>query len=257
MPTSGSADFDAAKLAPPGETLRWKAPLAVGLGGLICCLSLAIIGPHAARSFADDAGVLSFLASEAAHRSPREPSHAYAPHQVARSQVARSQVARIVERIAPRFALARHNRLRPIVVASSHKRVPAHVARAAPLVTKVPAKMPELAATDTAPRVRVAAAPVSPLLDRTFRHGDAIMTDKGVRIFRGAWRYPFRVSDFAPLSRTLDVAHRGELQAIDRAAHRQDWMAAYLPLSPTLVRRDEASLRDMRTIRRIGGLAIY
>ncbi|MBY6243100.1 DUF2865 domain-containing protein [Methylosinus sp. Sm6] len=68
-----------------------------------------------------------------------------------------------------------------------------------------------------------AQAPTNALYrDPTLRRGDAVMTDRGVRIFRGAGRFPYTDADFRPLSQTPDVpaGMRRKLAALDRAAMR-------------------------------------
>jgi len=56
--------------------------------------------------------------------------------------------------------------------------------------------------------------------DFTLRRGDAVMTDKGFRIFNGASRWPYRDSDFVPLARARQVAggNRTTLRAIERVS---------------------------------------
>jgi hypothetical protein len=55
--------------------------------------------------------------------------------------------------------------------------------------------------------------------DRTLRHGDAIVTPTGVRIFQAGGRYPYRARDFLPLeaARGLPLDTRRALLAVDRS----------------------------------------
>lgn len=67
----------------------------------------------------------------------------------------------------------------------------------------------------------VGAAADSPLMslldDVTMRRGDAVMTVKGVRVFRGSTRWPLRERDFVRLAQTkLSPASRAALATLDR-----------------------------------------
>jgi hypothetical protein len=65
---------------------------------------------------------------------------------------------------------------------------------------------------------RAVANDLSPLLDPTLRKGDAIMTARGVVVFRGAERATHRPRDFASLSAaSLPKTRRDALQALERA----------------------------------------
>lgn len=58
------------------------------------------------------------------------------------------------------------------------------------------------------------------LHDFTLRRGDAVMTDRGVRVFHGGAHYPFHRQDFVALNQSRDVAKdaRATFRAIERAS---------------------------------------
>lgn len=68
------------------------------------------------------------------------------------------------------------------------------------------------------PAGAAADSPVMSLLqDLTMRRGDAVMTTKGVRVFRGATRWPLRQRDFVRVGDTkLSPAARAALATLDR-----------------------------------------
>jgi hypothetical protein len=218
---------------PDAAGLRKNAPLAVGLGGLACALAFALAGPQVARGLADDAGAMTFLLHEGGLRQP-----------AARSTFVATSAP--VAATRPRL----HHAARPIVVAARHHRtVRLAVIAPPPVMTEAAAAVP----------VTPGSPPPSPLLDRTMRRGDALMTQAGIRVFRGASRYPYLVADFQPLARSADVAHRTELQAIDRAQRRQGWTAVYSPPAalqqPTITAR--AADATIPGTRLVGSAAVY
>lgn len=63
-------------------------------------------------------------------------------------------------------------------------------------------------------------APASPLLDRTLRRGDVLMTTHGMKVFGGGASFPYRPSDFARLATSKDVKkdERSRLTAMEQAS---------------------------------------
>ena len=60
---------------------------------------------------------------------------------------------------------------------------------------------------------------VSLMKDFTLRKGDSVMTQRGIRVFRGTTNYPYRQRDFLSLAATEDLpsGKRSALSAIERA----------------------------------------
>ena len=58
------------------------------------------------------------------------------------------------------------------------------------------------------------------LRDFTLRRGDAVMTAKGLQVFHGSPRYPYRPKDFLALNKSTDVrkTNRATFHAIERAS---------------------------------------
>jgi hypothetical protein len=69
---------------------------------------------------------------------------------------------------------------------------------------------------------------MSLLDDLTLRRGDAVMTARGVRVFRGSTRWPLRHRDFVRVGETsLSPSARAALATLDRLnAHTQRARAA-------------------------------
>ncbi|MBK9081930.1 MAG: DUF2865 domain-containing protein [Rhizobiales bacterium] len=93
-------------------------------------------------------------------------------------------------------------------------------------------------------RVGQETSPVMSLLaDLTLRRGDGVMTPDGMRVFRGATRWPLRRRDFVPVATLkLPQVARERLVSLDRAARRAPPARAPVAIAPTAPRAAQIRL---------------
>ena len=190
--------------------LRAGAPVAVALGAVVCVFGFSLVGPLVSTSAARDAGIFSFLFGGTPTPAPQ-----YRPY--------------ASRGLAPRI---------DAVFTARPRVVQARIHRAGKLARKRTEPIRVMAA----PRTMGPHQPVTTLTDSTLRRGDAVMTASGIRVFRGALRYPYAARDFQPLAYAGQVPHRRALLAIDRVLRTPQWSAAWKPSSPVVevphMRRD-------------------
>ena len=181
--------------------IRARAPLAVALGAVLCVVGMSLVGPLVSKSAADEGGLFSFLFG--GYRGPQQPYRPYVGHG-----------------LAPRID--------PIIVTRRR-----HLAVKATRSTKVARRRaePALVVANVASKFGPQ-QPVTTLTDSTMRRGDAVMTERGVRVFRGARHFPFETADFQTLKSAGKMPHRGSLLAIDNVLRTPLWSAAWKPSSP-------------------------
>ena len=102
---------------------------------------------------------------------------------------------------------------------------------------------------------------VSVLKDFTLRHGDMVMTGKGLRVFRGSSHWPYGQSDFmslaesgintrnrAALSAIEQVTRRGAARVTENANAKPEVTASARMIEPA----DGAAVASLRQVRRVG-----
>ena len=105
---------------------------------------------------------------------------------------------------------------------------------------------------------------VSVLKDFTLRAGDSVMTESGVKVFRGSQRWPYTPRDFTALTQThrLSGAARGALTTLERGGLRaKNRRNVSIPAAPRAAVADPATRegakdREGRAIRIVGPQAM-
>ena len=80
--------------------------------------------------------------------------------------------------------------------------------------------------------------------DFTLRKGDAVMTKKGIRVFKGAKRWPYRRRDFTSLRRGRRYVNRSDRVILKKLEHVSS--SRFLAKQTTLRLRDRNKV-DVRT----------
>jgi hypothetical protein len=154
---------------------------------VICLAGLSMVG----NAFADDAGIWQFLLGGgrggAGFGAPPPPSPSYWP-------------APPVQPMPHLSAAPRLRKKQVVHVKVTPPKAIAHAGNPPP------------------------SGPVSIYNDRTLQRGDSVMTAQGLRVFKGASRFPYRASDFVPLAEAsrFVMGDKRQLREVQLAFDRID-----------------------------------
>jgi hypothetical protein len=212
--------------APARPLLSFLLALAVGLAPLAATVGLS-------RAQSDDAGVRSFLLTEAARmnsgRRAASPALATSPGVVTPAR-GRGLVARYTAGQRVRHAKTKRG---PAFATAAQRKSSGYqlaVTRPDRAIAPSPASEPIAGGLARGPEASVGLAhrpwTAPHLVDRTLRRGDIVVTLQGVRIFKGAERFPFQETDFASLRQIPRTLNHVALQAIDLRIKRERFLLA-------------------------------
>ncbi|MFV0282136.1 MAG: hypothetical protein ACK5JM_15435 [Rhodoblastus sp.] len=230
------SDFSRQSLSRNGSAPRGGRRLVkAALFALACLggLTFAAGEKFEARA-ADDGGMMTFLLGNSGGRArgaapairfdtPNYRAYAPAARQRAhaRAKQRATRAAHHASHRKSRRVAARH-RGRHAAVAIAKAQTKQHLQHAS-IETKAPENHQANASgkvTGQMLALKAAAAAARPhdehFRDRTLRRNDIVATASGLRVFLGAAHFPYRESDFAPISARRHIAQRATVEALDR-----------------------------------------